>query len=310
LRIIRPGAGSAPATGGGTGQTVTPAANEISTYPTRLAVKAGDGIGLNVTNAPAMVAESGSGTTTWDAPLVDGAPARAADDGFAIAVLANMDVEPDADGDAFGDETQDNCAGVANPGQADFNQDGHGDACTDTDHDGVLDASDDCAAVANPVQANTTGDAKGDACDNVAPKFIQSVITHKTWAVDSKGKTETPVLASAKKRKAAKGAAFVYYLTEAATVTFKIERALPGRKVGKSCKKPTRKNRAKRKCSRYRTFGRFVAQGKAGKNTKKWSGKIGAKKLSPGRYRATLRARDGIGNASKLQKLSFKIVRR
>ncbi len=41
----------------------------------------------------------------------------------------NADVEPDADGDGFGDETQDNCPGVANPSQADADGDGRGDAC-------------------------------------------------------------------------------------------------------------------------------------------------------------------------------------
>jgi hypothetical protein len=44
-------------------------------------------------------------------------------------VALSADMEPDVDGDLFGDETQDNCAGIANPSQADGDGDGRGDLC-------------------------------------------------------------------------------------------------------------------------------------------------------------------------------------
>ncbi|MGB5178181.1 MAG: metallophosphoesterase family protein [Gammaproteobacteria bacterium] len=47
----------------------------------------------------------------------------------------------------------DNCPLVVNPGQADSDGDGAGDAC------------DNCSAVANPDQVDTDGDGDGDACD-------------------------------------------------------------------------------------------------------------------------------------------------
>jgi hypothetical protein len=44
--------------------------------------------------------------------------------------------------------------------------------------------------------------------------------------------------------------------------------------------------------------------------TPQFSGKIGRKTLRPGRYRASLRARDAAGNRSAVKRLKFRVVRR
>ena len=74
----------------------------------------------------------------------------------------------DSDNDNDGvDDTVDNCPGVANPDQSDTDNDGIGDACdSDNDNDGVDDTVDNCPGVANPDQSDTDNDGVGDACDS------------------------------------------------------------------------------------------------------------------------------------------------
>lgn len=76
----------------------------------------------------------------------------------------------DSDGDGT-PNVSDNCPGLANPTQADFNRNGIGDACDDSDvsagvaaADGVMDAVDNCPLVANANQLDSNGDGVGDAC--------------------------------------------------------------------------------------------------------------------------------------------------
>jgi hypothetical protein len=110
LRIIRPG-NSDTRTGAGTSATVTPAANAISTFDAQLPIRAGDTVGIDCCNqvginAYAEASAPDVSLLVWNPRLLDGEPARLGSD-FPLELLINADIEPDADCDAMGDETQD-----------------------------------------------------------------------------------------------------------------------------------------------------------------------------------------------------------
>ena len=77
----------------------------LKTYATRLPIAAGDFFGVNANTGP-VAAVAGASFHVYISPIADGATGvNPQGNGGIIAV--NADIEPDADGDGFGDETQD-----------------------------------------------------------------------------------------------------------------------------------------------------------------------------------------------------------
>jgi len=93
-------------------------------------------------------------------------------------------------------------------------------------------------------------------------------------------------------------------------VAFVVEQRRSGRRAGRRCVRQTRANRRKRRCRSYVRAGAFAAQASEGSNTKRFSGRIGAKILRPGPYRATLTATDPAGNRSRPVQITFTVLRR
>jgi len=112
LRVFRP-VGGGNYDGVGTSATVLPTANAISTFDTQLPIEAGDFIGIDIGSGGPNYFNDTDATDsrmTYQPKLADGDPPAAP---FATQaqreVLVNADIEPDADNDGFGDETQDGC---------------------------------------------------------------------------------------------------------------------------------------------------------------------------------------------------------
>ncbi len=85
-----------------------------------------------------------------------------------------------------------------------------------------------------------------------------------------------------------RGTRIRFTLSQAAPVTFTVERPRPKR--------------------RWKKVGSFTLQGGSGANSLKWGGRIGKRTLKPGRYRLTAQARSGNGPPSEPQRKRFKIA--
>jgi hypothetical protein len=162
----------------------------------------------------------------------------------------------------------------------------------DSDRDGFGDESQDqCPGRAGPSNGCQPGQGGSAPSDTSAP-LLQSVSV-------SRG-----VL------RPRRGTIFRFTLSEQARVVFRIARKLKGRRVRGRCRRPSARNRRRKRCTRLVPVRSFARQGEAGPNREPFSGRIAGRRLRPGRYRATLIARDVAGNVSAATSVSFRIARR
>jgi PKD repeat protein len=163
----------------------------------------------------------------------------------------------------------------------------------------------------------TATDAAGNSSSQsgtvgVASAFVPSrpvlsrlSLSAKTFRV---GKAATAISAKVRKKKIPTGTTIRFKLDEAATVSIKIDRALPGRRRGKRCVAPTKKLTRAKRCTRYVRAGTLKRKGVAGANKVAFSGRIGKKALKPGSYRMTLVPSASSATGSS-KSIAFKIVR-
>jgi hypothetical protein len=122
FRVIHPVAGLDTSTGAGTSQSIVPGVG-LNPTPVRMPIMAGDSIGIDCCSGAAHSGfYKGPGPPNevgtyigWNAPaLADGGMPRLYNNSDStLEILLNATIEPDADHDGFGDETQDQCVGVA-----------------------------------------------------------------------------------------------------------------------------------------------------------------------------------------------------
>jgi hypothetical protein len=197
-------------------------------------------------------------------------------DGGPFELLVNATVEPDADADGFGDESQDQCPGAAGP------------------ENGCVPAP---PPPSPPTQAQP---APPPLSDTAAPAVSGLTVSRRVFAVSAR---PTPLVA------VARGTTFRYTLSEAGIARFTFQRARPGRRSGRRCVRPTQRLSRARRCTRFVGVGTLLRSSLAGPNRLVFTGRIGRRALPPGSYRLLLRATDSAGNRSATKSVTFRIVR-
>jgi hypothetical protein len=139
-----------------------------------------------------------------------------------------------------------------------------------------------------------------------APKLSGVHLTQPRFTV---GKTSTA--ASARAPKVAVGTAFAFRLSATASLKVSISSVTTGLRSGKSCAKPTAalKRKHAKSCSLTKSAGTLTRKTEqAGSDQFAFSGRIGRRALSPGRYSATLTASNSGGRSNPVT-VTFTILR-
>ena len=98
-----------------------------------------------------------------------------------------------------------------------------------------------------------------------------------------------------------------YELNEDATVKAVFKRALSGRKVNGQCRKPTRRNRKRKRCTRLKHVGTLEQTVPSKTGSISFVGLMRGRPLKVGRYRIELTATDVAGNKSKKRNLALRV---
>jgi hypothetical protein len=102
-----------------------------------------------------------------------------------------------------------------------------------------------------------------------------------------------------------------FVLSEAAGVKITFAKRLPGRRVGRRCRRPTRALRRHRRCTRLVTVrgAAVTVDARAGLNRLTFAGRLSARRrLVPAKYRLTLVATDSGGHRSNAVKADFRLL--
>jgi hypothetical protein len=137
------------------------------------------------------------------------------------------------------------------------------------------------------------------------PSITALSMVRNTFAVGS----APTALSGRRRRRPARGTKFLFTLNKPATVRFRIERLLAGRRVGGRCLAPTRARRFKPHCTRVSLAGIISRRSGAGSRSTPFSGRLGGHVLAPGSYRAVVTATDANGAVSAARQVSFTVVR-
>lgn len=105
------------------------------------------------------------------------------------------------------------------------------------------------------------------------------------------------------------GTLITYEVNEDATVKAVFKRARSGRKVRGQCRKPTRLNRRRKRCTRFTNVGTLEQTVASKTGSIGFGGVLRGRPLKVGRYRIELTATDVAGNKSKKKNLTLRVCR-
>jgi hypothetical protein len=152
------------------------------------------------------------------------------------------------------------------------------------------------------------GSGSPSASSTIAPDFSRVWPSHNTFVP---APWSTPLYAVVTGAGSTpKGTVFNYILDKPGTVRIAIAKPADGRRVGKQCRAPSRKNAGKPKCRRLVTLRTLTRVSHAGLNQVPFSGRIQGKALPPGSYSAIFTAKAQTGNATHIKTITFRIARR
>lgn len=147
--------------------------------------------------------------------------------------------------------------------------------------------------------------------DTRRPQLARLKIAPAKFRLGKRATARTAAKRKAKRRRAPAGTKISFRLSEDASVRLTVQRRTTGRKVGRTCRRQTRRNRSAKRCVRFVAVKGFVLTraSKQGVNTVRFSGRVGRRKLAAGKYRLVARATDPSRNASKQALRGFRVVR-
>jgi len=144
------------------------------------------------------------------------------------------------------------------------------------------------------------------APDTTAPSLTRLRVSPKLISAS------VGVLPAQRRRALPRRTTLRYSLSEDATVRFTLQRKTRGRRVSGRCRKATRRNRGRPRCTRWVNVGSaFRQQGKAGANRKVVGPRtVRRRRFVPGGYRVLARATDAAGNRSARRSVGFRVAPR
>jgi hypothetical protein len=265
-------------------ESMTSQAPGIVTFAARLPVTAGDRLGVDmIVPAGATSAPIARGTTSnaeldrWQPSLGIG-ETRPPNNDKRYELLLNADIEPDADADGWGDETQDGCRGTA----------GTADGCPPPlgapppAEPGTPPAG---TTVTTPLGTSATPPGTSATPPGTSDARPQAPVAAALAVDDGRPPQITALQFNATRVR--------FRISERATVSLAVQRVRPGRSVLGRCVKPTRANSRARRCLRLVSVLSGTTNVLPGLNTAR------IRRLPAGRYRVRLLSIDRAGRRGR-----------